>query len=128
MGQTRQYVSLREGRRGRTVARLMAGLAEIGVYSNKAVVKLAGLAPFAGDSGQRNGKRLIRGGRAGLKSILFLLAAIARRFDESLAAFHQKLTQAGKPQMAVRIAVARKLLVRVNAIAHDARLLYANAT
>lgn len=112
----------------RAVARLLADLPEIGIYSNKAVVKLAGLAPLADDSGARTGKRHIRGGRAGVRSILFLVADIARRFDQSLAAFHRKLTEAGKPKMVVRIALARKLLVRLNAKAREARERYAIAT
>lgn len=117
-----------KGVAGRTVARLLAELPEIGIYSNKAVVKLAGLAPLADDSGARTGKRHIRGGRAGIRSILFLVADIARRFDASLADFHRKLTEAGKPKMVVRIAVARKLLVRLNAKAREAREQYVFAT
>jgi transposase len=112
----------------RAVARLLADLPEIGIYSNKAVVKLAGLAPLADDSGARTGKRHIHGGRAGVRSILFLVADIARRFDQRLADFHRKLTEAGKPKMVVRIALARKLLVWLNAKAREARERYALAT
>lgn len=112
----------------RAVARLLAELPEIGIYSNKAVVKLAGLAPLAHDSGAQTGRRHIRGGRAGIRAILFLVADIARRFDASLAAFHHKLTAAGKPKMVVRIALARKLLVRLNARARQAREQYALTT
>lgn len=117
-----------KGVANRTVARLLAELPEIGIYSNKAVVKLAGLAPLAHDSGAKVGKRHIRGGRAGIRSILFLVAGIVSRFDDSLAAFHRKLTAAGKPKMVVRIALARKLLVRLNAKARQARQQYALAT
>ena len=112
----------------RAVARLLAQLPEIGIYSNKAVVKLAGLAPLAHDSGAKAGKRHIRGGRAGIRSILFLVADIARRYDPSLAAFHEKLTKAGKEKMVIRIALARKLLVRLNARARQAREIHALAT
>jgi transposase len=112
----------------RTVARMLAELPEIGIYSNKAVVKLAGLAPIADDSGARTGQRHIRGGRAGIRSILFLVADIARRYDPSLADFHRRLSAAGKKKMVVRIAVARKLLVRLNARAREARACYALAT
>lgn len=110
-----------KGVAGRTVARLMAEMPEIGTVSNKAVAKLAGLAPIARDSGQRKGKRPIRGGRAQVRSILVVVAGVVARHDPDLAAFHQRLIQAGKPKMAVRIAVARKLLVRLNAKARDAR-------
>lgn len=117
-----------KGVAGRTVAWLHAELPEIGTRSNRAIAKLVGLAPLADDSGRRSGKRHIRGGRAGIRSILFLVAAIAARYDESLAAFRDRLLAAGKEKMVVRIALARKLLVRLNAKARDARAAYANAT
>jgi transposase len=112
----------------RTVAWLMADLPEIGTYSNKAIAKLVGVAPIANDSGKRKGKRPIRGGRAGVRSILFLVAAIAARYDKSLGEFRARLVAAGKEKMVIRIALARKLLVRLNAKARDARASYANAT
>jgi transposase len=117
-----------KGVAGRTVARLHAELPEIGLISNKAAAKLAGLAPIANDSGKRNGKRPTRGGRAGVRSILFLVAAIAARYDQNLKAFHDRLLKAGKEKMVIRIALARKLLVILNAKARDARAAYANAT
>jgi transposase len=112
----------------RTVAWLMADLPEIGTYSNKAIAKLVGVAPIANDSGKRKGKRPVRGGRAGVRSILFLVAAIAARYDKSLREFRARLVAAGKEKMVIRIALARKLLVRLNAKARDARAAYANAT
>jgi transposase len=117
-----------KGVASRTVARLMADLPEIGTYSNKAIAKLVGLAPIANDSGKRKGKRPVRGGRASVRSILFLVAAIAARYDKSLGAFRDRLRAKGKEKMVVRIALARKLLVRLNAKARDARAQYANAT
>ena len=112
----------------RTVARLTAELPEIGTYSNKSIAKLVGLAPIANDSGKRKGKRPVRGGRSGVRSILFLVAAIAARHDKSLGEFRDRLRAAGKEKMVIRIALARKLLVRLNAKARDARAAYANAT
>lgn len=117
-----------KGVAGRTVARLIAELPEIGLISNKAIAKLAGLAPIANDSGKRAGNRHVRGGRAGPRGILFIVAAIAAKFDPHLKAFAQRLQQAGKPKMLIRIALARKLLVILNAKARDARSEFANAT
>jgi transposase len=117
-----------KGVAGRTVARLMADLPEIGTYSNKAIAKLVGVAPIANDSGKRKGKRPVRGGRSSVRSILFLVAEIAARYDKSLGDFRDRLRAAGKEKMVVRIALARKLLVRLNAKARDARAQYANAT
>lgn len=111
----------------RTVARLFAELPEIGTLSNKQTSKLAGLAPIARDSGKRNGKRAVRGGRAGIRSILYVVAEVVRRHDPDFADFHRRLTAAGKPKMVVRVALARKLLVRLNAKARDARREFAHA-
>ena len=111
-----------KGVAGRTVAVLLAELPEIGTLSNKAISKLAGLAPIANDSGKRSGPRSIRGGRTAVRSILFLVADVARKYDPSLAEFRQRLLDQGKPKMVVRIALAHKLLVRLNAKARETRL------
>lgn len=110
----------------RTVATLMAELPELGVLSNKAISKLAGLAPLADDSGRRHGLRRTRGGRTHVRSILFLVADIARKYDQSLTAFRQRLIDQGKPKMVIRIALAHKLLVRLNAKTRETRLKFAN--
>jgi len=123
----RAFRSLK-GVAGRTVARLMAELPEIGLISNKAIAKLAGLAPIANDSGRRTGNRHVRGGRAGPRGILFIVATIVAKFDPHLKACAQRLQQAGKPKMLIRIALARKLLVILNAKARDARNEFAIAT
>jgi transposase len=109
----------------RTVARLMAELPEIGTLSGKAVAKLAGLAPLAHDSGKRTGKRPIRGGRAGVRSILYVVAEVVRRYDPDFKKIYQKLCDAGKPKKVVRTALARKLLVRLNAKAAEIRAQFA---
>lgn len=105
----------------RTVARLFADLPEIGTLDGKAAPKLVGLAPLAKDSGKRVGKRSVRGGRAGVRSVLFVVAEIVRRHNPDFRDFHRRLTEAGKPKKVVRIALARKLLVQLNAKARDVR-------
>jgi transposase len=117
-----------KGVAGRTVATLLAELPEIGTLSGKAVAKLAGLAPIANDSGKRQGARPTRGGRASVRSIIFLVADIARKYDPSLAQFRDQLIAQGKPKMVVRIALARKLLVRLNAKARETRQAISHAT
>jgi transposase len=111
----------------RTVARLMAEMPEIGTASNKAVSKLAGLAPLARDSGKHQGKRLVRGGRRDVRAILFVVAGVVRRYDPDFAAFQQRLSAAGKPKKVIRIALAHKLLVRLNAKARQVRNEFAAA-
>ena len=105
----------------RTVAYLLAYLPELGTLSAKTIAKLVGLAPIAKDSGKSQGKRHIRGGRVQIRSPLVFIASIAGRYDPALKAFRQRLLDAGKPKMVVRTAVARKLLVILNAKARDIR-------
>ena len=105
----------------RTVARLMAEMPEIGVLSNKTVSKLAGVAPLARDSGKYQGKRAVRGGRAPVREILFIVASVVGRYEPDFIAFQQRLRAAGKPPKVVRIALAHKLLIRLNAKAREVR-------
>ena len=105
----------------RTVARLMAEMPEIGTLSNKTISKLAGLAPLANDSGKHQGKRAVRGGRCAVRDILFIVGSVVARHEPDFIAFQQRLRAAGKPPKVVRIAVAHKLLVRLNAKAREVR-------
>jgi transposase len=105
----------------RTVCRLMAEMPEIGTLSNKTISKLAGVAPIARDSGKHQGKRAVRGGRASVREILFIVASVVGRYEPDFIAFQQRLRAAGKPPKVVRIALAHKLLVRLNAKAREVR-------
>lgn len=105
----------------RSVATLLAFLPEIGTLSNKTVAKLVGLAPIARDSGQRSNRRSVRGGRAPVRSLLVLVAGIVARHEPDFKDAHARLAAAGKPKMVIRVALARKLLVRLNAKARDTR-------
>jgi transposase len=117
-----------KGVAGRTVARLLAELPEIGTLSGKAVAKLTGLAPIARDSGTLSGRRAVRGGREGVRSILFVVVEVVRRYDPDFREAHQKLRAKGKPPKVVRTALARRLLVILNAKARDVRNELAAAT
>ena len=110
----------------RTVARLMAEMPEIGSLSNKTVSKLAGVAPLANDSGRHQGQRAVRGGRASVREILFIVASVVGRYEPDFKAFQQRLSDAGKPRKVIRIALAHKLLVRLNAKAREVRQRMAN--
>ena len=112
----------------RTIARLMAEMPEIGALPNKAISKLAGVAPLARDSGKHQGKRMTRGGRASVREILFVVAGVAGRYEPDFIAFQQRLSAAGKPGKVIRIALAHKLLVRLNAKAREVRRQLAGAS
>jgi len=105
----------------RTVARLMAEMPEIGALSNKTISKLAGVAPLARDSGKHQGRRAVRGGRAAVREILFIVASVVGRYEPDFIAFQHRLRAAGKPPKVIRIALAHKLLVRLNAKAREVR-------
>lgn len=99
-----------------TATALIAGLDEIGQLTAKQASALAGLAPFARDSGPKHGARHIRGGRPLLRNALYIAALSAARFNPDLARFSQRLKDAGKPPKLALIAVARKLLVLANSL------------
>lgn len=106
---------------GRTVARVLAEMPEIGTLTHKSISKLAGLAPLANDSGKHQGRRPVRGGRSAVREILFIVASVAGRYEPDFIAFRQRLAAQGKPPRVIRIALAHKLLIRLNAKARDIR-------
>ena len=97
-------------------ATLIACLAEIGSMTAKQIGMLAGLAPIADQSGERDGIRVIWGGRPAVRRVLYLAALSATRFNADMKAFYQRLTASGKPPKVALIAVARKLAVLANTL------------
>ncbi|MEI9903374.1 MAG: transposase [Asticcacaulis sp.] len=87
-----------KGLASRTVAVLMADLREIGTLSNRAISKLAGLAPLADDSGKRQGRRSIRGGRASVRNILFLIGGHLARFSPTLRPSNTGFRKKARPR------------------------------
>lgn len=102
-----------------TARTLIAQMPELGTLSRRQIAALAGLAPYTRQSGQWRGKSFIGGGRAGIRTALFMGALVAARHNPALKAFHQRLIKAGKSKMSAIIAVARKLLTILNAILRD---------
>jgi transposase len=100
---------------------LLAEMPELGTLTGKQVAALAGLAPYDDDSGTRRGQRSIRGGRARVRSVLYMAALTAVRHNPALRRFHHRLKQAGKKAKVILTAVARKLLVVANAVLKDER-------
>jgi transposase len=95
---------------------LLAGLPELGRLPSRRLSALVGLAPFADDSGVHRGKRRIFGGRAQVRSKLYLAALTASRCKGPLKEFYQRLRKAGKLPKVALIAVARKILTIANAV------------
>jgi transposase len=99
-----------------TAATLVADLAELGRCSDKQIAAILGLAPHPRDSGNSQGQRRTGGGRASLRSNLYMAAVAAIRSNPDLKAFHQRLIGNGKPFKVAITAVMRKLIVLANSL------------
>ena len=99
-----------------TATTLLALMPELGCRSAKTIAALPGLAPFNVDSGTMRGQRHIKGGRSRVRKALYMAAVTAIRTKSRFASFYKKLRNAGKPAKVALIAVARKIIVTINAI------------
>lgn len=100
-------------------ATIVALMPEIGSRSPKTIAALAGLAPLNRDSGTFRGKRTIAGGRKRVRDALYIAALSAARICPRFKAFYQTLLNAGKAKKLALIAIARKLLIALNAMIRD---------
>jgi transposase len=80
-----------------TAFAMLVEMPELGALEHKGAASLAGLAPMARGSGQRCGKRFIRGGRSHLRQALYMPALVAVRFNAAMKAKYQALRAADKP-------------------------------
>lgn len=97
----------------------LALLPELGTLTRQQIAKLVGVAPMNRDSGQRQGKRRIRGGRAPVRVALYMATLSAVRWDPTLRAHYQQLRARGKLGKVALVACMRKLLTIVNARRRD---------
>lgn len=98
-----------------TACLLIGMLPELGHVNRRVIASLAGVAPFARDSGRQSGYRYVRGGRKDIKKALFLAALSASRRHKKLHLFYEKLVSQGKPKLVAMVAVMRKLILILNA-------------
>ena len=80
---------------------------------------MVGLAPFSHDSGRYRGRRQCWGGRARVRSVLYMATITALRCNPIIGAFQQRLRQAGKPALVAIVACMHKLLTILNAMLRD---------
>lgn len=107
---------------GPTLASTLLGLLpELGQLERRQIAALVGVAPHACDSGTHRGTRHCWGGRPAIRTVLYMAALVAARWNPKLREFYQRLRATGKPAKLALTAVARKLLVLLNAIVRDAR-------
>jgi transposase len=101
---------------------VLVEMPELGAIEHRCAARRAGLAPIARASGQRTGKRFIRGGRAHLRQALYLPALVAVRFNAAMKAKYHALLAAGKPPKVALTAIMRKLIILANALIRDGRM------
>jgi transposase len=105
---------------GPVVARtLVAELPELGQLDRKRIAALVGVAPMNNESGTLRGQRRIQGGRARVRTVLYMAAVVASRFNPRLKKFYDSLRASGKPGKVALIACARKLLVILNTLVRN---------
>ena len=103
---------------GRVLARtLLAELPELGHLNGKEIAKLVGAAPLNRDSGGMRGRAGTWGGRAHIRSVLYMATLSATRSNPAIRIFYTRLRSAGKPPKVAVVAAMRKLLVILNRIA-----------
>lgn len=102
---------------GEVGAAILIGLLpELGHRPARQIAMLAGLAPVNQDSGTKRGQRSIRHGRRRVRQVLYMAAVVTLRTRSPLKAFYDRLRDAGKPAKVALIALARKILVTLNAM------------
>jgi transposase len=93
---------------------LLSELPELGRLNRKEIAALVGVAPMNRDSGNHQGKRMIRGGRYKVRTVLFMSIMSAVRFNPQIRTVYERLVNAGKPKKVAMIACMRKQLCILN--------------
>ena len=93
---------------------LLADLPELGTLNNREISALVGVAPFNRDSGKMRGKRRIRGGRAAIRTVLYMATLSATQCNPVIKAFYKKLLAQGKHKKVALTACMRKFIIILN--------------
>jgi transposase len=104
-----------------TSSSLIGHLPQLGTLSGKQIAALAGLAPYNVDSGTLRGQRHTWGGRAAVRTAIYMATLVATRHNPVIREFYQRLRQTGKPPKVALIASARKFLVILNAMLREGK-------
>ena len=102
-----------------TARALVSQLPELGRCSRQQIAALVGVAPINRDSGAMRGRRTTWGGRATVRSALYMATLVATRFNPVIRTHYQRLLGAGKRKKVALVACMRKLLTILNAILRD---------
>lgn len=99
-----------------TSATILAMLPELGKLNRQEIAALVGVAPLNKDSGKKKGRRRVYGGRAAVRSVLFMAALAAKKYNPKINAFYEHLIKQGKEKKVALTACMRKLIVILNSI------------
>ena len=102
-----------------TSATMLGMLPELGLLNRQEIAALVGVAPVNKDSGKKHGRRRVYGGRADVRSVLYMAALAAKKFNPVIRKFYERLIQQGKEKKVALTACMRKLLVILNAMMHS---------
>jgi transposase len=102
-----------------TASTLTAQLPELGTCNRKEIATLVGVAPISHDSGKKQGRRVIKGGRPAIRSALYMATLSATRFNPVIKEFYSRLMSYGKEFKVAIVACMRKLLTILNAMIRD---------
>jgi transposase len=98
---------------------VLADLPELGALDRRRIAALVGVAPINRDSGAMRGRRMIAGGRTGVRKVLYMATLTAIRRNPPIKALYDRLVQAGRPKKLAITACMRKLITILNAIIRD---------
>jgi transposase len=100
---------------------LLGELPELGALTNRQVGAITGLAPYNRDSGSMKGKRRIKGGRAPIRTVLYMAMMSAIQHNPIMKKFYQRLVAEGKHKKVALTACMRKMMTILNAMIRDGK-------
>lgn len=119
--QTHQLLSTVPGIGDGVIFTLLGELPELGHLSHRQISALCGLAPFNRDSGAMKGRRRIKGGRAPIRTVLYMAMLSAIQCNKVIKDFYQRLVAQGKHKKVALTACMRKMMTMLNAMVRDNR-------
>jgi transposase len=93
---------------------ILADLPEIGTMNRRQIAALVGVAPLNRDSGKYKGRRAIWGGRARIRSVLYMCVISGICHNPKIKAFYNRLISSGKKHKVAITACMRKLMIILN--------------
>ena len=100
-------------------ASIISNVPELGYITNKQAAALVGVAPITKESGRHKGKRVIQGGRAQVRTVLYMAMMSAMQCNPVFKATYKRLLGAGKPKKVAIIACVRKMVITLNSMLRD---------